>query len=104
MKLRSTMTAVLLATAILLPAVVRADPETVEGLIKKRSVAGNGEQPASAGKQQKAWSVPVLAHKPNENKPTAVEGGYPDFQPDSLSRLLRSNDGQGNKYTIGWLV
>ena len=55
-----------------------AEPETVEGLLKKN---------------QNSWNVPVLAHQPNENKPTKVIGGYPGFKPDTLARPLKAQKG-----------
>lgn len=56
-----------------------AEPETVDGLMKKN---------------QNAWNVPIVAHQPNENKPTKVIGGYPGFKPDTLARPLKSQKGR----------
>ena len=58
---------------------VLADPETVEGLIKKDT---------------NSWQVPIVAKQPNENKPTQVVGGYPQLEPDTLSRPLKGNQGK----------
>lgn len=51
------------------------EPETVEGLLKKN---------------QNSWNPPIVAHQPNENKPTKVIGGYPGFKPDTLARPLKA--------------
>ena len=56
------------------------EPETVEGLLKKN---------------QNSWNPPIVAHQPNENKPTKVIGGYPGFKPDTLARPLKAQQ-QGN--------
>lgn len=62
-----------------------AEPETVDGLMKKN---------------QNAWNVPIVAHQPNENKPTKVIGGYPGFKPDTLARPLKSQKGMNYEYYI----
>jgi len=66
-----------LLAALLTPG-SKADPETVEGLLKKRS---------------NTWQVPIVAKQPNENKPTQVVGGYPQLAPDTLSRPLNPKQG-----------
>ena len=67
-----------LLAALLTPG-SKADPETVEGLLKKRS---------------NTWQVPIVAKQPNENKPTQVVGGYPQLAPDTLSRPLNPKQGK----------
>lgn len=56
-----------------------ADPETVDGLLKKNT---------------NTWQVPIVAKQPNENKPTQVVGGYPQLLPDTLARPLKAKQGK----------
>ena len=58
-----------------------AQPETVEGLVKRDS-------------NKEAWKVPIVAKQPNENKPTQVLGNYPELSPDTLARPLKKNQGR----------
>ena len=67
--------AVIYVASGLLLGACQAQPETVEGLMKK----------------DKAWKVPIVAKQPNENKPTQVLGSYPELTPDTLARPLKSN-------------
>ena len=39
-------------------------------------------------------SIFLVAHQPNENKPTKVIGGYPGFKPDTLLRPLQPQKGK----------
>ena len=67
--------AVIYVAAGILLGACQAQPETVEGLMKK----------------DKAWKVPIVAKKPNENKPTQVLGNYPELTLDTLARPLKNN-------------
>ena len=67
--------AVIYVAAGILLGACQAQPETVEGLMKK----------------DKAWKVPIVAKKPNENKPTQVRGNYPELTLDTLARPLKNN-------------
>ena len=66
-----------------------ADPETVEGLLKKKNVNSWQERQ----EQQQQQQVPIVAKKPNENQLTKVVGGYPQFTPDTLARPLKTTHG-----------
>jgi len=64
--------------ALLALGTTKADPETVDGLLKKNT---------------NTWQVPIVAKQPNENKPTQVIGGYPQLEPDTLARPLKAKQG-----------
>lgn len=65
--------------ALLALGTTKADPETVDGLLKKNT---------------NTWQVPIVAKQPNENKPTQVIGGYPQLEPDTLARPLKAKQGK----------
>ena len=66
-------------TLAFLASLAKADPETVEGLMKK---------------DQNTWQVPIVAHQPNENKPAKISGGFPGLAPYTLARPLKADKGQ----------
>ncbi len=68
-----------LYVALLALGTTKADPETVDGLLKKNT---------------NTWQVPIVAKQPNENKPTQVIGGYPQLEPDTLARPLKAKQGK----------
>lgn len=73
-----------------------ADPETVEGLLKKKNV--NSWQERQEQQQQQQQQVPIVAKKPNENQLTKVVGGYPQFTPDTLARPLKTTHGRSRPF------
>jgi hypothetical protein len=67
----------------LVASMASADPETVEGLVKR-----SGKEVTA-----KKWQIPVLAHQPNENKPAEGVGKFPGLEPDTLARPLKTKQG-----------
>lgn len=86
---------------LIIATLCNADPETVEGFLTKRSLRALPHHVGSmkiVKKQRDEWKLPVLAHQPNENKPSHQSfQKYPAFQPDSFGRPLGFQGNAGAK-------